>query len=149
MNKTVLIIDDELDLRELLKLTLAKMDIAATAVETVGEAKAALKQQHFDLCLTDMRLPDGRNYSAVLVWGRLLSGSLYRAMSRCREAASSPKGAILLAQAPAPTTPPPLLQRPVHRGFHARSSQCHRSWGKSVRLRLSASGAGSVRHQAT
>ena len=65
MNKTVLIIDDELDLRELLKLTLAKMDIAATAVETVGEAKAALKQQHFDLCLTDMRLPDGNGLDLV------------------------------------------------------------------------------------
>lgn len=65
MNKTVLIIDDELDLRELLKLTLAKMDIAATAVETVDEAKTALKQQHFDLCLTDMRLPDGNGLDLV------------------------------------------------------------------------------------
>ena len=65
MNKTVLIIDDELDLRQLLKLTLAKMDIAATAVETVDEAKTALKQQHFDLCLTDMRLPDGNGLDLV------------------------------------------------------------------------------------
>ena len=43
MNKTVLIIDDELDLRELLKLTLAKMHISAIAVETVSQAKAELK----------------------------------------------------------------------------------------------------------
>ena len=59
MKKTVLIIDDELDLRELLKLTLAKMGIDSKAVETVKEAKTALQEQHFDLCLTDMRLPDG------------------------------------------------------------------------------------------
>jgi len=65
MNKTVLIIDDELDLRELLKLTLAKMRIATGAVETVGEAKAELQQQHFDLCLTDMRLPDGNGLDLV------------------------------------------------------------------------------------
>jgi two-component system response regulator PilR (NtrC family) len=65
MNKTVLIIDDELDLRELLKLTLAKMHIAAVAVETVSEAKAELKKQSFDLCLTDMRLPDGSGLDLV------------------------------------------------------------------------------------
>ena len=65
MNKTVLIIDDELDLRELLKLTLAKMHISAIAVETVSQAKAELKQQPFDLCLTDMRLPDGSGLDLV------------------------------------------------------------------------------------
>ena len=65
MNKTVLIIDDELDLRELLKLTLAKMHISAIAVETVSQAKVELKQQPFDLCLTDMRLPDGSGLDLV------------------------------------------------------------------------------------
>lgn len=65
MEKTVLIIDDELDLRELLKLTLVKMSIAAVAVETVNEAKAELQQNHFDLCLTDMRLPDGNGLDLV------------------------------------------------------------------------------------
>ena len=65
MNKTVLIIDDELDLRELLKLTLAKIRISAIAVETVHEAKAELKEHSFDLCLTDMRLPDGSGLDLV------------------------------------------------------------------------------------
>ena len=65
MKKTVLIIDDELDLRELLKLTLAKMGIDSKAVETVKEAKTALQEQHFDLCLTDMRLPDGNGLELV------------------------------------------------------------------------------------
>jgi len=65
MKKTVLIIDDELDLRELLKLTLAKMGIDSTAVETVKEARAALQEKTFDLCLTDMRLPDGNGLELV------------------------------------------------------------------------------------
>ena len=65
MKKTVLIIDDELDLRELLKLTLAKMGIDSTAVETVKEAKTALQEKTFDLCLTDMRLPDGNGLELV------------------------------------------------------------------------------------
>ena len=65
MKKTVLIIDDELDLRELLKLTLAKMGIDSTAVETVKEARTALQEKTFDLCLTDMRLPDGNGLELV------------------------------------------------------------------------------------
>ena len=65
MTKTVLIIDDELDLRQLLKLTLAKMGIGAIAVETVADAKVELKQHIFDLCLTDMRLPDGNGLDLV------------------------------------------------------------------------------------
>jgi two-component system, NtrC family, response regulator PilR len=65
MRKTVLIIDDELDLRELLKLTLAKMGVDSTAVETVKEAKTALQEETFDLCLTDMRLPDGNGLELV------------------------------------------------------------------------------------
>lgn len=65
MKKTVLIIDDELDLRELLKLTLAKMGIESTAVETIKEAVTALQEKTFDLCLTDMRLPDGNGLELV------------------------------------------------------------------------------------
>ena len=65
MEKTVLIIDDELDLRELLKLTLAKMGIVSTAVVTVKEAKTALQENSFHLCLTDMRLPDGNGLELV------------------------------------------------------------------------------------
>lgn len=65
MKKTVLIIDDELDLRQLLKLTLAKMGIDSIAVETLGEARAELQENSFDLCLTDMRLPDGNGLELV------------------------------------------------------------------------------------
>lgn len=65
MSNNVLVIDDEKDLRELLSLTLSRMGIAATAVETIGEAKQALEESSFNLCLTDMRLPDGNGLDLV------------------------------------------------------------------------------------
>ena len=63
--KTALIIDDEPDIRELLEITLGRMDIDTTAAENVAQARAFLAQQHFDLCLTDMRLPDGNGLELV------------------------------------------------------------------------------------
>ena len=65
MDKHVLVIDDEQDLRELLSITLSGMGIKATALETIAEAKRALADQHFDLCLTDMRLPDGNGIDLI------------------------------------------------------------------------------------
>src|SRR3972149_4514777 len=56
---TVLIIDDEPDIRELLQITLKRMDIKSLSVENLGAARQLLKQQDFNICLTDMRLPDG------------------------------------------------------------------------------------------
>jgi two-component system response regulator PilR (NtrC family) len=55
----VLVVDDEPDLVELVTLTLARMQLATQSAGDVGGAKKLLKSQHFDLCLTDMRLPDG------------------------------------------------------------------------------------------
>ena len=54
-----LIIDDEPDICELLGLTLGRMDIQTESAEDVAGAKALLSKKNFDLCLTDMRLPDG------------------------------------------------------------------------------------------
>jgi len=65
MDKHVLVIDDEQDLRELLSITLAGMGINTTAVETIAEAEQALTERHFDLCLTDMRLPDGNGIDLI------------------------------------------------------------------------------------
>ena len=60
MNKTLaLIVDDEPDIRELLEITLNRMDIQTCCAENITQAKALLKQKSFDLCLTDMKLPDG------------------------------------------------------------------------------------------
>jgi len=55
----VLVVDDEADIRELIDLTLVRMGLAAECVGSVGEARAALDAGPFQLCLTDMRLPDG------------------------------------------------------------------------------------------
>ena len=64
-NHHALIIDDEPDIRELLSITLARMDIDCTASATVTQAKSALAEQEFDLCLTDMNLPDGDGLDVV------------------------------------------------------------------------------------
>ncbi|MEQ8497629.1 MAG: response regulator, partial [Gammaproteobacteria bacterium] len=60
-----LIVDDEPDIRELLSITLARMDVASAAAADVAEAEALLQREHFDLCLTDMRLPDGNGLDLV------------------------------------------------------------------------------------
>jgi two-component system response regulator PilR (NtrC family) len=57
--KAVLIVDDEADIRELLVLTLSRMGVDADSASTIQEAQEALKSRPYDLCLTDMRLPDG------------------------------------------------------------------------------------------
>lgn len=54
----VLVVDDEADIRDLLELTLQRMGLETKTAGAVGEAKKLLEQQAFDLCLTDMRLPD-------------------------------------------------------------------------------------------
>ncbi|HET9862240.1 MAG TPA: sigma-54 dependent transcriptional regulator, partial [Steroidobacteraceae bacterium] len=58
-NPTVLVVDDEPDLVELVTLTLSRMQLATQSAGDVATAKKLLKSQAFDLCLTDMRLPDG------------------------------------------------------------------------------------------
>jgi two-component system, NtrC family, response regulator PilR len=61
----VLIVDDEPDLLELVSLTLARMSLETRTAQDVGSAQKLLKAQHFDLCLTDMRLPDGDGLDLV------------------------------------------------------------------------------------
>lgn len=60
-----LVIDDEPDICELLTLTLGRMDIDTESATDVSSAKAKLGAGHFDLCLTDMRLPDGDGLELV------------------------------------------------------------------------------------
>ena len=63
--RMVLVVDDEPDIRELLELTLAKMGLGVAAVGTLAEARERLRAGHFELCLTDMRLPDGEGLELV------------------------------------------------------------------------------------
>lgn len=60
-----LIVDDEPDICELLSMTLARMDIDSTAANDIAAAKRELGARPFDLCLTDMRLPDGNGLELV------------------------------------------------------------------------------------
>jgi len=60
-----LVIDDEPDICELLTLTLGRMDIRAIAVADIASARQQLGKQTFDICLTDMRLPDGDGLELV------------------------------------------------------------------------------------
>jgi two-component system, NtrC family, response regulator PilR len=61
----VLIVDDEADLRELVEITLSRMGIRSTAAANVAEARSRLGEHAFDLCITDMRLPDGNGIGLV------------------------------------------------------------------------------------
>ncbi|GAB3782037.1 sigma-54-dependent transcriptional regulator [Dyella agri] len=63
--QTVLVIDDERDIRELLTITLGRMDLQVDAVGTVAEARRSLADKAYDLCFTDMRLPDGTGHEIV------------------------------------------------------------------------------------
>jgi two-component system response regulator PilR (NtrC family) len=60
-----LVVDDEPDIRELLELTLGRMNIDTRSAATLQQAIDLLAQQHFDVCLTDMRLPDGNGIDLV------------------------------------------------------------------------------------
>lgn len=63
--KRVLVVDDEADIRELIDLTLLRMGLTAVCAGSVAEARAALGSHDFQLCLTDMRLPDGDGLDIV------------------------------------------------------------------------------------
>ncbi|MEJ2620317.1 MAG: sigma-54 dependent transcriptional regulator, partial [Candidatus Thiodiazotropha sp.] len=60
-----LIVDDEPDICELLEITLLRMGIDAHSVFNLADAHKLLKEQRFDLCLSDMRLPDGNGIELV------------------------------------------------------------------------------------
>ena len=63
--QTCLIVDDEADIRELLVMTLERMDIDTYNASCVEEAKILLKQRQYALCLTDMQMPDGTGLDLV------------------------------------------------------------------------------------
>ncbi|MFV2003581.1 MAG: sigma-54-dependent transcriptional regulator [Gammaproteobacteria bacterium] len=63
--KKVLIVDDEADICELIEITLMRMNIASQSALNLTDAKFLLESEHFDLCLTDMHLPDGNGIELV------------------------------------------------------------------------------------
>jgi two-component system response regulator PilR (NtrC family) len=60
-----LVIDDERDIRELLTLTLGRMDLIVETAATVAEARQRLAERRYALCFTDMRLPDGSGQEII------------------------------------------------------------------------------------
>jgi two-component system response regulator PilR (NtrC family) len=64
-NHVALIVDDEPDIRELLELTLGRMNIDTHSAANLKQAHELLTSEHFDICLTDMKLPDGNGIDLV------------------------------------------------------------------------------------
>ncbi len=64
-SQSVLIVDDEPDIRELLDITLSRMGLVTHSAATLQEARNIVGQVNPDLCLTDMRLPDGNGIDLI------------------------------------------------------------------------------------
>jgi len=64
-NQRVLLVDDEPDILELLDITLSRMGLDIHRAANLQQAMSAISQFQPDLCLTDMRLPDGNGISLV------------------------------------------------------------------------------------
>src|SRR5690606_26478501 len=63
--RSALIVDDERDIRELLVLTLGRMGLRVDTAANLAEARELLASHRYDLCFTDMRLPDGNGIELV------------------------------------------------------------------------------------
>jgi two-component system, NtrC family, response regulator PilR len=63
--RSALVVDDERDIRELLVLTLGRMGLRVDTAADLASARAQLGAEKYDLCLTDMRLPDGSGMDLV------------------------------------------------------------------------------------
>ena len=65
----ILVLDDEPDLRTLYELALLREGYSVVGVGALAQARALLESRHFDVVITDMRLPDGLGIS-LLHWLR-------------------------------------------------------------------------------
>jgi two-component system response regulator PilR (NtrC family) len=63
--KNILIIDDEPDILGLLSMTLERMGYTTQCAENFKKASKLLSENTFNLCLTDLRLPDGSGIDIV------------------------------------------------------------------------------------
>ncbi len=65
LNRPVLVVDDEADIRDLMEMTLMKMGLRVDTAEGVRAALAKLDSNKYSLVLTDMRMPDGSGLEVV------------------------------------------------------------------------------------
>ena len=61
----ILLVDDEPDILELLSMTLSRMGHITESAGDVSTALEMLMSRPYDLCLTDLRLPDGSGIEIV------------------------------------------------------------------------------------
>lgn len=64
-SRSVLVVDDERDIRELLGLALERMGLRISVAANLNEARQLLRANRYDLCITDMRLPDGSGLELI------------------------------------------------------------------------------------
>ena len=64
-NRSALIVDDERDIRELISLTLTRMGLKVDTAADLASAQKLLAGKSYDLCFTDMRLPDGSGQTLI------------------------------------------------------------------------------------
>ena len=62
---SILIVDDEPDIRELLAMTIRRMGFEALCAPDLETARHQLGKRRFDFCLTDMKLPDGTGLQLI------------------------------------------------------------------------------------
>ena len=102
----MLIVDDEEDILELIELTLLRMGLDVDRATTVKGAIEKVQAGDYDLCLTDMRLPDGEGLELVQFISDNLSdlpvAVITGSEARVTEAASP--ASEKLPKAPAPKT---------------------------------------------
>src|SRR3970282_2420865 len=64
-SRSALVVDDERDIRELLVMTLGRMGLRCDTASSLADARNQLARNQYDLCLTDMRLPDGSGIDLI------------------------------------------------------------------------------------
>ena len=69
MSKSILVIDDNLTVCLMLKSWLVKRDFSVETATSVDQAKQLVKENSFDLILSDIRMP-GSDGFALLSWVR-------------------------------------------------------------------------------
>ncbi|MGS2717974.1 sigma-54-dependent transcriptional regulator [Eionea flava] len=65
MKNNILIIDDEPDIRQLLTITLERMNFNVHTAQDLKEAYQAIKSYNYQLCISDLKLPDGSGLDIV------------------------------------------------------------------------------------
>ena len=60
-----LVVDDEEDLRLLMQMTLKRLGVSCHTAENIQQAKQLLTKHQFNICLTDLNLPDGNGIELV------------------------------------------------------------------------------------